>query len=286
MDALIGAHHASQPATNAQQQEGQRRFPQAARLEALRERVLTLDAASLPRPNLSLSAITTPTNSEEELSERSERAQSKADTATSVDYAECDGAYAGEGFDSFYQDTDDTGGYVSSAYEDVEGAPPPPQTDAKPPPVLQQGQEDDDNYLVTFTADSTHVSKVDTRSDDIYMYHDVEHDGDETSQFHIDGGGGGRDNGENGREKKAQETNDVMQKNENASSIISDEDVARALVYSVNTDPGATTTSSSREGENEDEDEDEDGRHPRVRSSAVLQTMNRVVNHAAEMGSR
>lgn len=50
-----------------------------------------------------------------------------------------------------------------------------------------------------------------------------------------------------------------MQKNENASSIISDEDVARALVYSVNTDPGATTTSSSREGENEDEDEDEDG---------------------------
>jgi hypothetical protein len=155
---------------------------------------------------------------------------------------------------------------VSSAYEDVEGAPPPPQTDAKPPPppVPQQGQEDDNNYLVTFTADSTHVSKVDTRSDDIYMYHDVEHDGDETSQFHIDDdGGSGRDSGENGREKKAQETNDVMQKNENASSIISDEDVARALVYSVNTDPGSTTThtttTTSREGENEDEDEDEDG---------------------------
>lgn len=71
-----------------QQQEGQRRFPQAARLEALRERVLTLDAASLPRPNLSLSAITTPTNSEEELSERSERTQSKADKATGVDDAE------------------------------------------------------------------------------------------------------------------------------------------------------------------------------------------------------
>jgi hypothetical protein len=51
-----------------------------------------------------------------------------------------------------------------------------------------------------------------------------------------------------------------MQKNENADSIVSDEDVARALVYSVNTDPGSTTTqsttTSSREDENEEEDDD------------------------------
>jgi hypothetical protein len=156
---------------------------------------------------------------------------------------------------------------VSSAYEDVEGAAPPSQTDAKPPSppsVLPQGQEDDDNYLFTFTVDSTHVSKVDTRSDGIYLYHDVEHDGDETNEFRIDGGdggdGGSRDNGEDGGEKKAQETNDAMQKNENADSIVSDEDVARALVYSVNTDPGSTqsttTTTSSREDENEEEDDD------------------------------
>ena len=151
---------------------------------------------------------------------------------------------------------------MSSAYEDVEGAPPPSQTDAKPAPtVLQQGQEDDDNYLFTFTADSTHVSKVDTRSDGIYLYHDVEHDGDETNECRIDGGvgDGGRDNGEDGEEKKAQ-SSDAMQKNENADSIVSDEDVARALVYSVNTDPGSTTTqsttTSSREDENEEEDDD------------------------------
>jgi hypothetical protein len=64
--------------------ESSRRFPQAARLEALRARVLTMDASSLPRPNLSLSAIITPTHSEDELSDRArgESESSRAAAAT------------------------------------------------------------------------------------------------------------------------------------------------------------------------------------------------------------